>query len=180
MNLGQLQTAKLCECGCGGSAPIAKMTSAAKGVRKGEPQRFIYNHQRRKRLVYLDGEPAQVCTRCRTVRPLVQFHKHSSSTLGVSMWCKPCMAAHRRKTHLGRYGMALDDYERMLAAQGGACGICGTGEPRGMGAVFHVDHDHDTGTIRGLLCSNCNSALGLLGDDPGRLEAAARYLREHA
>lgn len=64
----------------------------------------------------------------------------------------------------------------MLEAQGGVCAICRRpSDP----APLHVDHDHRTGAIRGLLCSPCNTAIGLLGDDPDRMMAAAAYLREH-
>jgi hypothetical protein len=63
------------------------------------------------------------------------------------------------------YGMTAMDYDAMLAAQGGRCANpgCRTDAPRGMGR-FHVDHDHRTGKIRGLLCNGCNLALGHLGD----------------
>jgi hypothetical protein len=71
----------------------------------------------------------------------------------------------------------VDQYGTLLAAQGGICAICG-GPPTGMGKSYHVDHDHETGIVRGLLCSNCNTALGLLGDDPSRLAAAIRYLQD--
>ena len=64
-----------------------------------------------------------------------------------------------RKSYLKRkYGMTLEDYERMLEAQGGVCAICG--EPRPEERTLHVDHDHETGEIRGLLCFRCNNALG--------------------
>jgi hypothetical protein len=60
-----------------------------------------------------------------------------------------------RKGHLKRkFGMTLDDYERMLKAQGGVCAICGEARPEER--TLHVDHDHETGAIRGLLCFRCN------------------------
>lgn len=57
------------------------------------------------------------------------------------------------------YGMTLDDYENMKASQGGKCAICQRDKPGGRGD-FHVDHDHGTGAVRGLLCVKCNMALG--------------------
>jgi len=80
-----------------------------------------------------------------------------------------------RKSHLKRkYGMTLDDYEAMLAAQGGVCAICG--KPRPEERTLHVDHDHETGEIRGLLCFRCNNALGDFDDDYELFQAAADYL----
>lgn len=74
-----------------------------------------------------------------------------------------------------RYGITLAEYEARLAAQGGRCACCGTEEPRGAGS-FRVDHDHETGVVRGLLCNPCNAGLGLLGDSPAALMRALRYL----
>ncbi len=64
----------------------------------------------------------------------------------------------------------------MLATQGGRCAICETDEPRGRHSTFNVDHNHETGVVRGLLCCDCNLSIGKLGDDPARLRAAADYL----
>lgn len=77
------------------------------------------------------------------------------------------------------YGMTLEQFRERLIAQGGGCAICG-GPPGGGRKKMHsVDHDHLTGRTRGILCHNCNAALGLFGDDPERLIAAAAYLRAH-
>ncbi len=79
-----------------------------------------------------------------------------------------------RRSHLKRkYGISLEEYDAMLASQGGGCGICGK-EPSAR-ISLHVDHDHRTGRIRGLLCFVCNSSLGDL-DDPDLLRAALRYI----
>jgi hypothetical protein len=80
-----------------------------------------------------------------------------------------------RKSHLKRtYGMTLEEYDAMLAAQGGVCAICH--QPRPEERALHVDHDHDTGAIRGLLCFTCNNALGDFRDSQQLFEAAAAYL----
>lgn len=77
-----------------------------------------------------------------------------------------------------QYGISADDYWSMLAKQNGCCLICyhkpSTGARR-----LAVDHCHTTGKVRGLLCSRCNTALGLFRDNPMMLEAAKRYLLEH-
>lgn len=76
------------------------------------------------------------------------------------------------------HGITPEQFEAMLAEQENCCAICGMegwlggrhpGSP-------HVDHDHRTGQIRGLLCAACNLGLGRFNDDPERLRAAAEYL----
>jgi hypothetical protein len=70
------------------------------------------------------------------------------------------------------YGISMADYEAMFERQGGACAIC-----KRTGVTLCVDHCHLTGEVRGLLCSQCNSAIGFCSDDPAVLLAAAEYLQ---
>lgn len=72
------------------------------------------------------------------------------------------------------FGITADDVDALLAAQRGACAICGGAPSRADG--WHVDHDHGAGRIRGVLCSRCNHAIGLFREDPTRLRRAADYL----
>lgn len=82
----------------------------------------------------------------------------------------------QRRAHLKRkYGITVEDYEAMLTAQEGGCAICRAPEPEGQS--LHVDHDHDTGAVRGLLCFNCNAGLGKFGENIDLLIAAVVYLR---
>ena len=67
------------------------------------------------------------------------------------------------------------EFDALLDSQGGRCAICRTETAGGKGG-WHVDHDHATGRIRGLLCHGCNIALGYFRDDPDRLRAAMAYL----
>ena len=91
---------------------------------------------------------------------------------------EPAVKRAERSSYLKRkYGITLDEYDAMLARQGGGCGICGS-TPSGR-ISLHVDHDHGTGRIRGLLCFVCNSSLGEL-DDPDLLRAALRYVEPPA
>lgn len=76
-----------------------------------------------------------------------------------------------RKT---RYGLTADDIEAIKETQQGKCSGCLRDL---LGSKFHVDHDHTTGKVRGLLCRGCNLSLGLLHDDPDTLERLAKYLR---
>lgn len=81
----------------------------------------------------------------------------------------------QRAGHLLRkFGMTLKQYDAMLEAQEGRCAIC-TKPPR-PDVSLHIDHEHETGRVRGLLCFSCNAALGYFGDDCDRLIAAAGYL----
>jgi hypothetical protein len=74
------------------------------------------------------------------------------------------------------YGLSVEDYSRMLASQGGVCKLCGSPPGTGRQKRLHVDHDHKTGKVRGLLCDHCNHALGKMKDDPVLLRKAAAYL----
>lgn len=77
---------------------------------------------------------------------------------------------------LRRYGLRQADYEALLVWQAGCCAICHTHGARRL----VIDHDHETGEIRGLLCDGCNTGLGLLGDTAPRVEAALAYLSKSA
>lgn len=76
------------------------------------------------------------------------------------------------------YGLTPAGYADMLAAQSGVCGICQL--PEKGNKNLSVDHDHETGQVRGLLCDRCNKALGLFEDDPSRMAAAIQYLTRAA
>jgi len=83
-------------------------------------------------------------------------------------------AEYKLKT---RYGITLSDYDRMLDKQDGCCAICMTTNPKSHGR-FIVDHNHDTGEVRGLLCTSCNGALGKFSDSILVLKSAIKYLSE--
>ena len=73
-----------------------------------------------------------------------------------------------------KYGISVDDYEEILAKQGGGCAICGATDSRvilsgGRPSNLHVDHNHKTNKVRGLLCQPCNVSLGHMSDSPERL-----------
>lgn len=82
-----------------------------------------------------------------------------------------------QKRRLSKYGVTLDWYNAQIERQGGRCAICRqvpTGE-----RPWHVDHCHDSGVVRGLLCGPCNTGLGHMRDNPAVLRAAADYLECH-
>lgn len=77
------------------------------------------------------------------------------------------------KSLMRLYGLSVEDYLTLLSKQGGVCAICGVAPTT---RKLAVDHNHDTGKNRGLLCDNCNNGLGRFKDDPTRLRSAASYL----
>lgn len=90
------------------------------------------------------------------------------------------VANKQRKADLSRksrlkleYGITPEQYQQMLSAQDGKCGIC-SNKPI---ETLSVDHDHVTGQIRGLLCGKCNKALGLLNDNEQGVQNALNYLK---
>ena len=87
-----------------------------------------------------------------------------------------------RSYRLRRYGISLEEYEKMHKEQNGLCAICMQPETRifkGSATSLAVDHNHVTGQNRGLLCWRCNTCIGRLEEDPGLLRAAANYLEKY-
>ncbi|MFJ6019756.1 endonuclease VII domain-containing protein [Nocardiopsis alba] len=124
---------------------------------------------------------------CGQTRPTVRFPRTKTGRGRVCTACvvatrpRPTAAQRRRKRDLRlqrEYGITAEEYDRMGRAQRWRCAICAHPPPDGQRLV--VDHDHACGSVRALLCSACNLALGLLGDDPARLSSAVRYLSAHA
>jgi hypothetical protein len=84
-----------------------------------------------------------------------------------------------REEHLRQaFGLSEADYRNMLERQGGGCAICG--DPPNVRISLHVDHDHGTGEIRGLLCVRCNNGIGLLRESPDVMGRAIRYVTSDA
>lgn len=80
--------------------------------------------------------------------------------------------AHHLRT---KYGLTLEDFNSILAAQGFVCAACKSPFWGSTGPV--IDHDHKSGIVRGILCRDCNLAAGILGDDPKRVEQLHAYLQ---
>jgi hypothetical protein len=86
-----------------------------------------------------------------------------------------------RENTASKYGMTHEQYEDMLMQQNGACAICGKPESRmirGSVAMLAIDHDHETGKVRGLLCSWCNRRLGVF-EDKTFVASAVKYLKRY-
>ena len=79
-----------------------------------------------------------------------------------------------------KYGLTVAEYERLLIEQGGACKVCRRiGPGRRNVTTLYIDHNHNTHTVRGLLCHDCNSAEGYLHGDPGLARRLAEYLESN-
>lgn len=131
------------------------------------------------------------CKKCKVVKASTEFYRSNGGTSSYTE-CKMCNIArasawrkrrcaedpsYNRRAALKRlYGITLQEYDNLLIRQKGVCAICSADAPGGKGKFFHVDHCHDTGGIRGLLCHLCNTGIGALADDPQLLREAADYL----
>lgn len=88
----------------------------------------------------------------------------------------------RLAADLAKYGLSVEQYEALLAAQSGGCAVCGLRPPfagHGRRKRLCIDHCHRTGKVRGLLCGECNQALGKLRDDVNLIRRLASYLERH-
>ena len=118
------------------------------------------------------GATVKTCRICGTEKPVSEFYFRKDSG-NYRSECKDCLiliAKYRT------FGVCATDYAEMLAKQQGQCAICGSLLDCSRYTKLAIDHDHKTGKVRGLLCTNCNTALGLMKDSPIRLRAAAAYL----
>lgn len=117
------------------------------------------------------------CRSCKQTHPASEFTIDRTMAAGLASYCKSCNSS-RLVTH--RYGLTPEAHQELYEQQDHSCAMCGTHESEAPGAKLHVDHCHTTGDVRGLLCSNCNRAIGLLQDDPVVLRAGIEYLKQHS
>lgn len=127
---------------------------------------------------------SKVCGACGQTRSSAEFGLDRRNTDGLRNNCLACSGTRTYEQLRDRqlrfhYGMTHAEYGMRLEAQGGVCASCGSLPPaEGRKKHLAVDHCHDSGTVRGLLCNNCNIALGLLGDDVEKILALAAYLKK--
>lgn len=130
----------------------------------------------------------KMCTVCREAKPATLEYFYGTSQLagcglkGVCIVCMPPIA--REKQLRTKYRLSLEEYDRLLAEQGGGCGMCGS-DNAGRWRNFHVDHDHKCcptsgkscgKCVRGLLCGPCNRILGQIENHGAK---AASYLARY-
>ena len=136
---------------------------------------------------------SKVCTGCKIEKPLEDFSRHPVGRGGKNPKCKQCRnewssekysrtpqeeVLARKRTYwkevkrFSQYGITKEIYLEMVQAQDGLCLIC----TKRFDVDLVIDHDHDTGKVRGLLCDRCNSGLGFFEDSTEGLRRAIKYL----
>ena len=128
----------------------------------------------------------KTCKHCLESKAVAEFNR---SRQWFNSYCKSCQSARDkelyansidRRLHMRdgevrrRYGLTREQVDAIRDLQGGLCPVCDD-ELRG-GKFEHIDHCHETKLVRGILCSECNTGIGKLGDDPALLRKAADYL----
>ena len=151
-----------------------------------------------KRIVIIDGKKS--CSICKELLPISNFRKNTTLTCGLHSQCNSCECKgrnlHRKTKHVSglsiqkaeslktNFKLNADDYILMIKTQDNKCAICGDKESH---IDFHtrktkelaVDHNHETGEIRQLLCHACNMGIGLFKEDGERMLKAIKYLEKY-
>lgn len=137
------------------------------------------------------------CTKCQVVKPGTEFYRKKDS-FALNSYCKVCVCIYskawgiknigkrrakqnkyqRTKRIAQRYGLTVEGWDVMFKKQKGECSICRRSQ-EDVGKRFHVDHCHENGKVRSLLCAKCNLIIGMVNEDPNILVAMAEYLRQH-
>lgn len=128
---------------------------------------------RRKELLIIGRN---ICRTCKQEKSIEAFYRSEHVNTGYRNICIECMKLVDKNNKLkSTYGITLEDYHTMLEKQKGYCAIC-KGRMSGLKNIC-IDHCHQRGVIRGLLCNKCNRAIGLLKEDTQVLYSAIRYLK---
>jgi uncharacterized CHY-type Zn-finger protein len=140
------------------------------------------------------------CPKCKQVLIADEFYKNRSNRDGLSRWCKKCSRQYDREDIVAAlslnnpfglqitrqgwnqtrrlYHITIEEYLMIFNKQEGRCAGCNK-RSNNLEEPFHVDHDHTTKKVRGLLCGCCNRTLGLINDDPQLLLLIRAYLLKH-
>jgi hypothetical protein len=133
------------------------------------------------------------CKKCGVSKELSEYYKTTDRKSKHKTICKTCikanpateerkekMRAYGKDYHLKRsYGLSREEHTQLLIKQNHKCGICGIDEKEAFRSKLYVDHCHNSGKIRELLCHNCNTSLGLLKESIPTLTKAIAYLDKH-
>ena len=125
----------------------------------------------------------KICGSCHQEKPLDEFYALPTARDGRQSHCKVCMKERATERGWAKLGIDMDMPLRRLMDEANErrCSICER-TPKEVGGLVRelaVDHDHRSGSVRGLLCHQCNAGIGLFGDDPDRLRMAADYVEFH-
>ncbi len=151
-------------------------------------------YRRSKKTHDIDG--SKRCSVCKQVKPANEFHLVKDNRLKqkdpyLQGRCRSCSSVYikawhlrhpkyrksdSRQRNLKRFGITADAYDHILQNQNYGCAVCGEKTTDSTGRLLSIDHNHDTGEVRGLLCHSCNVALGLFKEDVDLLAKAIFYL----
>jgi 5-methylcytosine-specific restriction endonuclease McrA len=151
-----------------------------------------------------DGVDTKVCTKCKELKPLTDYQNHKLMKDGkrndcrtchnqqTSQWIKDnpearkayaqserCKTGQRNSRYKKLYKITVEEYDQKMLEQKGICAICPKHQSESK-KKFAVDHNHKTNQVRGLLCDNCNRALGYFQDNPDLLDSGSVYLRSYS
>lgn len=131
------------------------------------------------------------CSQCSEIKKLSEFSKDKSRKDGVDSYCKPCRykrnrywaeenkESYRESTRNTRrkieYGINPEEFNRLLEDQHYRCAICKIS----IDQTSHLDHCHNTGTVRGILCKKCNLGLGFFDDNIDKLYSSIEYIKKY-
>jgi len=135
----------------------------------------------------------KICLLCETEKDESNFYKFFDRWAGksyLSARCKPCHYQYKKTSPTAkrnrkaeklqlRYGLTYEQWEKMREQENYKCMICGISEDE-MGKKLDVDHCHDSGKVRGVLCNTCNTMLGHARDNVRILEEAVQYLKKNS
>lgn len=165
-------------------ACFQQLNKASYRLRAAKAGRVVTDRDYERQLRRAAPDGYKWCNDCQEFRQLEEFPRNRSSKDGRAAYCRDHQNERTRRSRLKvhggsrhyhlvqRYGIGASEVEAMIARQNGLCLIC----LRPLGDTPHVDHCHDTGAVRGVLCFNCNGGLGQFRDDKDLLLRAARYL----
>jgi Recombination endonuclease VII len=143
-------------------------------------------HPYTKENTYLDktSKKGKICRRCkicvRERRKIYQNNNYEKAIIAIKEYNEnnPERVKYWDKlSTLKKHGLTLEDYNNILKKQNNKCAICKRKNPHGIDLA--IDHNHKTGKIRGLLCTNCNTALGSFKDSTKTLQNAIEYLKNN-
>lgn len=142
-------------------------------------------------LTQVSSRNKRTCSKCKKQKSVKCFYKDNRTPSGYRCKCKlcckkagkiyhatsECKTRNANRNLVKKYGITQSQYDTILKQQKGKCAICGN-KKHPKGRKFAVDHNHDTGEVRGILCGNCNQGIGHLKDDVKLLKRAIKYLTD--